>query len=85
MDLEKAYNTIDQHGMCQILRVYGVWGKLLKAVQSFYVDSGACARVGMDVSEWFPVNVGPFTHKVVWCPVNVEDHRQQLVMLIRNK
>ena len=31
---------------------------LLKAVQSCYVDSRACLRVGMDVSEWFPVNVG---------------------------
>ena len=26
-------------------------GKLLKAVQSFYVDSRACVRVGNDVSE----------------------------------
>ena len=44
--------------MWQMLRVYGVGGKLLKAVQSFYVDSWACVRVGNDVSEWFPVNVG---------------------------
>ena len=50
MDLEKAYDTIDRHGMCQMLRVYGVGGKLLKAVQSFYVDSRACVRVGNDVS-----------------------------------
>ena len=35
MDLEKAYDTIDLHGMWQMLRVYGVGGKLLKAVQSF--------------------------------------------------
>ena len=26
--------------------------------ECFYVDSWACFRVGMDVSEWFPVNVG---------------------------
>ena len=58
MDLEKAYDTIDRHGMWQMLRVYGVRGKLLKAVQSFYVDSRACVRVGNDVSESFPVNVG---------------------------
>ena len=58
MDLEKAYNTIDRHGMWQMLRVYGVGGKLLKAVQSFYIDSRACVRMGNDVSEWFPVNVG---------------------------
>ena len=57
MDLEKAYDTIDRHGMWQVLRVYGVGGKLLKAVQSFYVESTACVRVGNDVSEWFPINV----------------------------
>ena len=44
--------------MWQMLRVYGVGEKLLKAVQSFYVDRRACVRVGNDVSEWFKVNVG---------------------------
>ena len=38
--------------------MYGVGGKLLKAVQSFYVDSRACVWVGNDVSEWFLVNIG---------------------------
>ena len=33
VDLEKAYDTIDPHCMWQMLRVYGVAGKLLKAVQ----------------------------------------------------
>ena len=55
--LEKAYDTIDRHGMWQKLRVYGVQGKWLKAVQSFYVDSRACVGEGNDVSGWFPVNV----------------------------
>ena len=39
MDLEKAYDTIDRHGIRHMLRVYGVGKKLLKAVQIFYVDS----------------------------------------------
>ena len=56
--MEKAYDTIDRHGMWQMLRVYGVGGELLKAVQSFYADSRTCVGVGNDVSEWFPVNVG---------------------------
>ena len=34
MDLEKA-DDANQHGMWQMLRVHGVGGKLLKAVQSF--------------------------------------------------
>ena len=41
MDLEKAFDTIDRHGMWQMLRVYGVGKKKFKAVQSFYVDSRA--------------------------------------------
>ena len=41
MDLEKAHDTIDRHGMWQMLKVNGVGGKLLKAVQSFHVDSRA--------------------------------------------
>ena len=58
MNLEKAYLTIDRHGMWQMLRVSGVGGKLLKEVQSFYLDSRARVRLGNDVSEWFSVNVG---------------------------
>ena len=45
MDLEKAYVTTDLHGKWQMLRVHGVGGKLLKSVQSFYIDSRACVRV----------------------------------------
>ena len=44
--------------MWQMLRVYRVGGKLLKAVQIFYLDSRTYVRVGNGVSEWFPVNVG---------------------------
>ena len=41
MDLEKAYDNDRSawHGMWQMLRVYGVGGKLLKAVQSLHVES----------------------------------------------
>ena len=58
MNLETAHDTIDRYGMWQMQRVYGVGGKLLKAVESFFTDSRACVRVGNDVREWSPVNVG---------------------------
>ena len=51
MDLKNEYDTIDRHGMWQMLRLYGVGGKFLKAVQSFYVDGRACVHVENDVSE----------------------------------
>ena len=50
IDLEKAYDTTNWQDMWQLLRVNGVAEKLLKAVQSFYVDTKACVSVGMDVS-----------------------------------
>ena len=59
MDLEKEYETIDQHGCRRCyLRGCGVGGKLLKAVQSLHVDSRACDGVGKDVSERLPDNAG---------------------------
>ena len=53
MDLEKAYDTIDRHGMCQILSASGVGGKLMKAVHSFYAES----RAG---TGWEMMRVGGF-------------------------
>ena len=44
--------------MWQMLSTYGVGGKLIKEVQSFSVDSSAHVRVGNDVRDGFPVNVG---------------------------
>ena len=54
MDLEKGYDTIDRHRIWQVLSVYGNGGKLLKAVQSFYVDSREYVQMGIHFSEWFP-------------------------------
>ena len=58
IDLAKAYDTIDQLCKWQMLRMYGVEGKLLKAVQSFYIESTECVWVGNDVRKWFSFNVG---------------------------
>ena len=43
-------------------------------MQSFYVDSRACVRVGNDVSEWFLVNVGliQFCVKSPWFNVYMD-------------
>ena len=45
MNLEKAYDTIERHGMWKMLRLYEVGRKLLKAVQSFYIYCKAFVRV----------------------------------------
>ena len=58
MDLEKAYDRVDRDALWDVLRMYGVGGKLLNAVRSLYGDSKACVRVGGEVSEWFSVRMG---------------------------
>ncbi len=40
------------------MTLYGLQGRLLKGVKSFYVNSRACVRVGNGVSDWFVVQVG---------------------------
>ena len=58
MDLEKAYDRIDRDAMWSVLRMYGVEGKLLRAIQSLYAESEACVRVCREEGEWFSVKVG---------------------------
>ena len=38
MDLEKAYDRIDREGLWTVLKLYGLGGRLLKAVKSFYLN-----------------------------------------------
>ena len=57
-DLEKAYDNVDREGLWQVLRLYGIGGRLLNAVKSFYVESRACVRVRNSESDWFDVKVG---------------------------
>ena len=36
IDLENAYDRVDRDAMWQVLRIYGVGGRLLKVILSFY-------------------------------------------------
>ena len=44
--------------MADAKRVGGVGRKLLKVVQSSSLVCRVCVRVGMDITKWFPVNIG---------------------------
>ena len=58
MDLEKAYDRVDREALWQVVGLYEVGGKLLRALKSFYVGSKACVRVGNEVSDSFLVKTG---------------------------
>ena len=53
--------------------MYGVGEKLLKAVNSFYVDSRAFVQVRNDASEWCPINAG-LRHGCVMSPCLFEGY-----------
>ena len=46
VDLEKAYDRVDRRALWQVVCVYGMGGKLLRALQSFYEDDMMCVKVG---------------------------------------
>ena len=58
MDLEKAYDRVDRRALWQVVGLYGVGGKLLRALKSMYEDNRMCVRVGGKESEWFESKVG---------------------------
>ena len=58
VDLEKAYDRVDRDAIWQVMRIYGIGGRVLKGIMSFYDEGRACVRVGNVVSESFEVKIG---------------------------
>ncbi len=53
MDLDKAYDRVDWLALWDVLKIYGVGGKLLNAIKSFYEEASACVKVSGETSEHF--------------------------------
>ena len=58
IDLEKAYDRVSREALWQVLRMYGVDGKLLTGILSMYINNLACVRVKGGESEGFKINSG---------------------------
>ena len=58
MDLEKAYDSVDRAALWRVMEMYGVGGKLIKAVESMYEGGKACVRVCGEETPWFDVETG---------------------------
>ncbi len=58
MDLEKAYDRVDREALWSVLQMYGIGGRLMRAVKSFYEGSRACVGVGRGERDCSEVNVG---------------------------
>ncbi len=46
MDLEKAFDRVDREALWRVLQMYGIGGRLMRAVKSFYEGSRTCDRAG---------------------------------------
>ena len=58
IDLEKAYDQVWRDDMWRTLAMYGVSGRLLRAVKALYEDSKARVRVEDELTECFDVRQG---------------------------
>ena len=58
MNLEKAYDRVGRRALWQVVILYGVVGKLLRAMQSLYNDNRMCVKVGWEEGEGFESKVG---------------------------
>lgn len=45
LDLEKAYDRVEEESLWKLLRIYSVNTKLLKELKFLYSDSKACIEV----------------------------------------
>ncbi len=55
MELEKAYDRVDWEALWDVLRIYGVGGRLLDGVKSLYRDASACVKVKGEMGECFKI------------------------------
>ncbi|KAI3372000.1 hypothetical protein L3Q82_006867 [Scortum barcoo] len=58
VDLEKAFDRVPRGILWGVLREYGVWGPLLRAVRSLYDRSRSLVCIAGSKSDLFPVHVG---------------------------
>ena len=58
MDLEKASDRVDRVLMWQVMRIYGIGGRVLKGIMSLYDEGRVCVRVANMVSESFVAKMG---------------------------
>ncbi len=57
MDLEKAYDRVDWLALWDLLKIYGVGGKVLSAIKSFYEEASAYVKISGETSEYFEIKV----------------------------
>ncbi len=58
MDPKKAYDRVDWLALWDVLKIYGVGGKLLNTIKFFHEHAFACVKISEETSEHFEIKVG---------------------------
>ena len=59
IDMKKAFDWVNRDLlMYKLLTLFGLQGKLYKAMKSIYSSSSACVSVNSSCSDWFDITVG---------------------------
>ncbi len=58
IDHAKAHDRIDWMAMWDVLKVYGVGGRLMNGVKAFHKDAKACIKVNGETGESFGIQGG---------------------------
>ncbi len=57
MGLEKAYDRVSWLALLDVLKIYGVEGKLLSVIKSFYEEASTCVKISGETSKNFEIKV----------------------------
>ena len=58
IDFKKAFDSVDRQKLCLKLSQVGIQGKLLKTIQSMYLNVKSCIGLNSDLSEYFCNKIG---------------------------
>ena len=58
IDFEKAFDSLHRPSLWDIMKAYGIPGKIIRIVQLLYQDSECAVLDGGQTSEWFKVETG---------------------------
>ncbi len=55
---KKLMKRVDWFALWEVLRIYDVGGKLLRAIKSFYEEASICVKINGETSEHFEIKSG---------------------------
>ncbi|CAF4543326.1 unnamed protein product, partial [Didymodactylos carnosus] len=58
IDFEKAFDSVHQESLWEILKYYGIPTKIIEIIKSLYEDAESCVKVNEEENTWFKIKTG---------------------------